>query len=66
MVLPSSHSYPGLTTLFPHSLVEEHGEPGTGQIKPVSIVQVELQPSPLFVLWSSQASPESSLPFPQI
>src|SRR5262245_60221461 len=41
-----------------------HARPGPGQSQPDSLRQLELQPSPLIALASSQVSPASTTPLP--
>jgi len=52
ILFASSHVYP--LTIFPSPQIGIQSCPGVGQLNPTSIVQVELQPSPVTLLKSSQ------------
>lgn len=63
--MPSSQFSVPLIFLSPHFCRRTHGLPGSGQTYPSSTSpQFEVQPSPVFVLPSSQASPCSCFPLP--
>src|SRR4051812_13237312 len=68
VLLPSSHSSPSavVSLLSPHQPMSRHIIPGVGHAYPRSTWQLDEQPSLLLRLPSSQYSPKSSRPSPQM